>query len=188
MDYNYLLSEGKIGNLTLKNRTVMVGMEMGTAEFSGCSGVKNLKYFEERAKGGVGLIITGTCKVNNKSGIESPAQISMTKNKHIKPFRELADAVHKEGTKIFVQLHHPGRQTLNIMSFGWPIAEAVGKVTGPNFYDALFKYVISKFSVSDLDRPIVKFITSKVLPPVWAPSSLMCGLGGSPIHDTKTGR
>lgn len=186
MDYNYLLSEGKIGNLTLKNRTVMVGMEMGTAEFSGCSGVKNLKYFEERAKGGVGLIITGTCKVNNKSGIESPAQISMTKNKHIKPFRELADAVHKEGTKIFVQLHHPGRQTLNIMSFGWPIAEAVGKVTGPNFYDALFKYVISKFSVSDLDRPIVKFITSKVLPPVWAPSSLMCGLGGSPIHDTKT--
>lgn len=186
MAYKHLLSEGKIGNLTLKNRTVMVGMELGTAEFDGCSGERDLKYFEERAKGGVGLIITGTCKVNNKSGIESPAQISMTKDKHIEPFRELADALHKQGTKIFVQLHHPGRQTLNIISMGWPIAEAVGSVAGPKFYDILFKKVISKFSISDLDRPIVKFLTGKVLPPVLAPSSLMCGLGGSPIHDTKT--
>ncbi len=165
---------------------VMVGMEMGTAEFDGCSGERDLRYFEERAKGGVGLIITGTCKVNNKSGIESPAQISMTDDKHIAPFKELADAVHAQGTKIFVQLHHPGRQTLNIMSFGWPIAEVVGKKVGDKFYDVLFGKVISKFSVSDLDRPIVKFITGKVLPPVLAPSSIPCGLGGSPIHDTKT--
>lgn len=186
MDYKYLLSEGKIGNLTLKNRTVMVGMELGTAEFDGCSGERDLKYFEERAKGGVGLIITGTCKVNSKSGIESPAQISMTDDKHIEPFRELADALHTQGTKIFVQLHHPGRQTLNIMSMGWPIAEAVGSVVGNRFYDFMFKNVISQFSVDDLNRPIVKLITSKVLPPVVAPSALKCGLGGSPIHDTKT--
>ena len=56
----------------------------------------------------------------------------MTHDRHIKPLSELAEAVHRHGTKLVIQLHHPGRQTLGLIATGWPIAEAIGNLLGDN--------------------------------------------------------
>ena len=56
--YEKLFSEGQIGTVQLKNRVVMSPMVLGTGGLDGTPGEQMMQYYEERAKGGVGLIIT----------------------------------------------------------------------------------------------------------------------------------
>ncbi len=50
-------------------------------------------------------------------------QLSVTKDRHIEGLAKLAAAVHKHGTKIFIQLHHPGRETVTALT-GGPVVSA----------------------------------------------------------------
>ena len=58
MEYTNLLSPGKIGNVTIKNRVVMPAMMLDHGQFDGTPTEQMMDYYEERAKGEVGLIIT----------------------------------------------------------------------------------------------------------------------------------
>ena len=53
--YEKLFSEGQIGTVQLKNRVVMSPMVLGTGGLDGTPGEQMMQYYEERAKGGVGL-------------------------------------------------------------------------------------------------------------------------------------
>ena len=64
MKYEKLFEKGKIGKLTIKNRIVMPPMGTGFAAASGEASEEITRYYEERAKGGVGLIITEVCRVD----------------------------------------------------------------------------------------------------------------------------
>ena len=65
MKYNLLFSPMKIGNVEIKNRVVMAPMLMGFGQFNGNATDKMIDYYEERAKGGTGLIITEITRVND---------------------------------------------------------------------------------------------------------------------------
>ena len=52
-----LFTPGKIGKLTIKNRAVLAPMQMMYGEHQGYAGEKAIAYYEERARGGVGLIL-----------------------------------------------------------------------------------------------------------------------------------
>ena len=58
MEYKMLFSPMKIGNCEIKNRIVMPPMMLGFGQFDGTPTKKMEDYYEERAKGGAGLIIT----------------------------------------------------------------------------------------------------------------------------------
>ena len=75
MKYEKLFEKGKIGKLTLKNRIVMTPMGTGFAAASGEASEEITKFYEERAKGGVGLIICEVCRVDELSGIAQPCQL-----------------------------------------------------------------------------------------------------------------
>jgi 2,4-dienoyl-CoA reductase-like NADH-dependent reductase (Old Yellow Enzyme family)/thioredoxin reductase len=111
MSYEKLLEAGKIGGLEIKNRVVMPAMGCSLAESSGEAGERMIKYYADRARGGVGLIITEITRVDNETGVGTPNQLSVTDTYMIGQLSRLAEAVHAYGTKIFVQLHHPGNQT-----------------------------------------------------------------------------
>ena len=68
MGYDMLFSPMKIGNVEIKNRIVMSPMEMGFGQINGNPTDKLMNYYEERAKGGVGLIIPGITRVNDFTG------------------------------------------------------------------------------------------------------------------------
>jgi 2-enoate reductase len=94
----------KIRNVEIKNRIAMAPMGItGLVNLDGSPGPRAMDYYLERARGGVGLIITGLFKVENE--IE-PFQGVVTRisRQALAPFVELAEAVHSLGTKIFVQL------------------------------------------------------------------------------------
>lgn len=185
MSYEKLMEEGKIGNVLIKNRTVMVGMEVGVAEYDGSAGERYKKYFEERAKGGVGLIISGVCRVNNKHGVAGPGQLALTDDRHVRPLKETVDAVHKYGAKFIVQLHHPGRQTLTLISTYWRLIENMGRVLGKKFWTPFFK-ILGHFSIETLNNPLIKFYGKHLASPVRSASDIPAEFGGSPIHDQRT--
>ena len=108
--YKNLFSKGKIGNLELKNRIVMTPMENCLNNKDATVSDEMIAFYAERAKGGIGLIITEVTRVNDENGVADRQQLSAADDKYIFGLKKLADAVHKNGGRIFIQLHHPGRQ------------------------------------------------------------------------------
>ncbi|MBQ1826453.1 MAG: FAD-dependent oxidoreductase [Erysipelotrichaceae bacterium] len=111
MGYKKLFEPGYIGSLEIRNRIVMPAMGCSLAEVSGEAGERMIRYYAERARGGVGLIITEITRIDDETGVGTPNQLSVTNTHVIGQLSRLAEAVHAYGTKIFVQLHHPGNQT-----------------------------------------------------------------------------
>lgn len=181
--YQQLFSEGRIGNLTLQNRIIMTAMGVDCAEPDGSAGQRVCDYYEERAKGGVGLIITEVTRVNDTHGLALGGQLSMSNDAMIEPFSKLVDKVHSHGTKIFVQLHHPGRQNLAALAWSWKPLTKAGAVI-PHFWDTMFK-AGSYFEPTMLEDPRVVSLM-KFMPPVVSASNIPTGLGASIIKHQPT--
>ena len=77
-----------------------------------------IAFYEARAIGGAGLIIPEITRVNDLHGAGMMRQLSVSKDRHIEGLAKLAETVRKYGTKIFIQLHHPGRETVTALTGG----------------------------------------------------------------------
>lgn len=121
MSYEMMFCPMKIGQVEIKNRIVMEPMEVDMGDWSGFPTKRLTEYYEERAKGGVGLIITAITRVNDVHGATTFCQLSVSRDKCIQPLSEFAKTIQKHGTKVFVQLHHPGRQNVGAMVGMMPI-------------------------------------------------------------------
>ncbi len=105
--YPKLLSPLDFGFTTLRNRVVMGSMHTGLEDRAG--DIDRLtEYFTERARGGVGLIITGGY-APNRSGWLLPFAAQMITNADARRHRRLTSAVHEAGGKILLQILHAGR-------------------------------------------------------------------------------
>lgn len=118
MEYKELFQKGRIGSLEIKNRIVMPAMGVSLAEPDGRANEHIIRYYEERAKGGVGLIITEIGRVEPEYGTAMPNQLGAYAQYQIPHLERLTERVHKYGTKIFMQLQHPGRQNKSSMIGG----------------------------------------------------------------------
>lgn len=140
MKYETLFSPIKIGNIEIKNRICMAPMLMDFGQFDGRTTEQLMDYYEERAKGGTGLIITEITRVNDITGGSAFAQLGMSHDYQIEGMKELANRIHSHGSKIFVQLHHPGRQNMGLLIGTLPLSIACDKAL-PFFKDMLYKVV-----------------------------------------------
>ena len=121
--YQEIFKQGKIGNITLKNRLVMSPMGTNLAEMDGSPSEDMIAFYEARVIGGAGLIIPEIARVNDLHGAGMMRQLSVSKDRHIEGLAKLAETIHKYGTKIFIQLHHPGRETVTALT-GGPVVSA----------------------------------------------------------------
>ena len=137
MAYELLRSPMNIGNLTIKNRTVMTAAELSLGQINGEVTKTMMDYYEERAKGGVGMIITGCCRVDDMNPA-SFTQLAMTHDYHIPSMQELVNRVHKHGAKLCVQLHHAGRQGYGCCNNSIPLVIPLVKAI-PSATKLLFK-------------------------------------------------
>lgn len=184
MAYEKLLSPMKIGSLEVRNRFVQTAMGVGVSNYDGSAKESTVAYYGERAKGGMGLIISEYTRVNESDGMAGPAQLSLSDDKYIEPLRKVTDEVHKYGGAFFIQLHHPGRQNVTPFVTTWPLNEAIGG-RFPAYWDLFFK-VGSLASLDMLDNPVVKFALMHFMKPVKAPSEVPCGIGVNYIRNMKT--
>lgn len=154
MNYDMLFSPIKIGNLEIKNRIVMAPMCMGFGQFDGRVTEAMKNHYVERAKGGVGLIITEITRVNDITGAASFGQLGLSHDYQIEPLRQMVDEVHSYGAKIMVELHHPGRQNLGLMIGTVPLSVACDKIMG-NAYAKLLTGAIIPPGKKLQDKDIV---------------------------------
>ena len=107
-NYENLFSPITIKNMTVKNRVVM--MPMGT-NFGGAGGEfleEHIKYYEQRAKGGTGLIIVENACVDFPLGSNGTTQIRLNEDRFIPGFYNLTNRLHKQGSKVAIQINHAG--------------------------------------------------------------------------------
>ena len=112
--YPYLLSPLDLGFTTLRNRVVMgsmhTGMEDKAEQFPELAA-----FYAERARGGVGLIITGGF-APTLEGTLYPRASKLTSRREVDRHRQVTDAVHAEGGKIALQILHAGRYSYHPLS------------------------------------------------------------------------
>jgi len=123
MKYNKLFQPLDLGFTTLKNRVLMGSIHTGLEEEK--NGFEKLAtFYAERAKGGVGLIVTGGISPDI-FGRLTPFGARMTRQKDVRHHQVVTGAVHKADGKICLQLLHAGRYAYS------PIAVAPSRIKAP---------------------------------------------------------
>jgi len=106
-NYPYLLSELDLGFTKLKNRVLMGSMHVGLEEAP--NGFERMAaFYAERARGGVGLIVTGGIAPNDCAR-PMPGGAKMTTIEEAEKHKIVTNAVHDAGGKICMQILHFGR-------------------------------------------------------------------------------
>ncbi|MCT2536890.1 NAD(P)/FAD-dependent oxidoreductase [Aquibacillus koreensis] len=111
MKFPNIFKKGDIGTVSLKNRVVLPGMGTGLAGPNGEMTEALIHYYKERAKGGVGLIVTEFTAIDYDLGKGTFKQLRIDDDEYITGFQRLAHVIHTYGAKLFVQLHHAGRES-----------------------------------------------------------------------------
>ncbi|MDO6841669.1 NADPH-dependent 2,4-dienoyl-CoA reductase [Paraglaciecola chathamensis] len=109
--YPNLLKPLDLGFTKLKNRVLMGSMHTGLEEAP--NGHERMaKFFAERARGGVGLIVTGGIGPNDEGATHQHTK-RLSNDKEVAQHKMITDAVHNEGGKICMQILHTGRYAYN---------------------------------------------------------------------------
>jgi len=149
--FSSLYQPGKIGALELKNRLILAAMGVPLAEAEGGVTDRMMAFYRARAEGGVGLVTTSFASISPDATF--PLTLAIHDDKYIPGFRKLADAIHGAGSKLCVQLMHPG---LLLLFLGW-VAEGV-TVKVPSIIPWLKKDVpYHELSHDDIDRCVELF-------------------------------
>ncbi|CAN3130269.1 FAD-dependent oxidoreductase [Mycobacterium sp. smrl_JER01] len=124
MSYPHLLSPLDLGFTTLRNRVVMGSMHTGLEDRARDTG-RLADYFTERARGGVGLIITGGY-APNRTGWLLPLAAQLTSSAQARRHRRITGPVQQAGAKILLQILHAGRYAYH------PFSVSASSVKAPN--------------------------------------------------------
>jgi 2,4-dienoyl-CoA reductase-like NADH-dependent reductase (Old Yellow Enzyme family)/NADPH-dependent 2,4-dienoyl-CoA reductase/sulfur reductase-like enzyme len=127
-----LFSPVRINGLEIKNRVAMTAMGVNLAAAEGGVNDDIIAFYEARARGGVGLIVSGLCRVMDGAGAAEPCQLASRNPADVQGLGRLMDTVHKYGTRMFIQLQHPGRLASVTVGGEQPVSASavVNPVTG----------------------------------------------------------
>ncbi len=115
-----LFSSCKIGNLELKNRIAIPAMHLGYTK-DGFVNDQLIRFYQERARGGAGLIIVGGAYIH-RLGMGGINFLSIDDDRYIPGLKTLADVLRAEGAKTAVQLFHAGRYAYSFLIDDQPVS------------------------------------------------------------------
>ncbi|HRD97783.1 MAG TPA: NADPH-dependent 2,4-dienoyl-CoA reductase [Rubrivivax sp.] len=143
--YPHLLAPLDLGHVTLKNRVLMgsmhTGLEDGRKHFASMAA-----FYAERARGGVGLIVTGGFAPNIE-GWAKPFAGTLSTSGAAQRHRQVTAAVHAEGGRIALQILHTGR-------YGYsPLCVAPSRIQSP-----ISRFTPRELSERGIERQIRAFV------------------------------
>ncbi|MDO4536069.1 MAG: FAD-dependent oxidoreductase [Clostridium perfringens] len=112
-NYENIFNPLTVKNMTIKNRIVMTPMGTNYGEQSGEMSFLHMDYYEQRAKGGTGLIIVENASVDSPQGSNGTTQLRIDHDNYIPRLFKLCETVHSHGTCIAVQINHAGASALS---------------------------------------------------------------------------
>ena len=122
--FRFLLREGRINSMVMRNRIITGPMERSLAHRDGSLTGAYVDYLAERAAGGASLIVIESTYVDVR-GLGHLYQVGCHGDHVIPALRRAADAVHARGAKLGIELYMGGRQTPSVMSQRQPVAPSV---------------------------------------------------------------
>src|SRR6185312_17181474 len=128
MQFPHLFAPGRIGTLHLPNRILMGSMHLGYEGVAG--GTERMaEFYAARARGGVALIITGGCAINEEA--IGGAQFScIFRTEDVDALSVVVNRVHQADGRIGLQLFHAGRYATREWLFGLqPVAQSAIRST-----------------------------------------------------------
>ena len=145
MNFPHLFSPLDLGHTTLPNRILMGSMHTGLEDKSSDYD-KLAAYFAERARGGVGLMVTGGIAPSIQGWLK-PFGGRLSMPWHVARHRKLTKAVHGEGGKLCMQILHAGR-------YGYhPLSVAPSKIKSP-----ITPFTPRALSTGGVERTIRDFV------------------------------
>ncbi|MEK5442535.1 oxidoreductase [Fredinandcohnia sp. FSL W7-1320] len=147
--FKEILQPIRIGNMTIKNRTFMSAMNENMCSMDGAPTDHQIAYYEERAKGGVGMVITGNAFVDDHNSQIASGQLGIYSDRLVPHINRLAETVQRAGSKLVVQLVHGGRQASHAWNKPlWAPSSITCPVTGIEAKEMTIeeiKYTINNF-------------------------------------------
>ncbi|HET6633243.1 MAG TPA: NADPH-dependent 2,4-dienoyl-CoA reductase [Rhodanobacteraceae bacterium] len=145
MTHPHLFAPLQLGHITLPNRVLMGSMHTGLEDHARDYG-KLAAYFAERARGGVGLMVTGGIAPNIEGWLK-PFGGRLSMPWHLGRHRTLTDAVHAEGARICLQILHAGR-------YGYhPLSVAPSRIKAP-----ITPFTPRALGLRGIERTIAAFV------------------------------
>lgn len=119
--FKKIFEPGKIGNLEIKNRLIVPPMLTEFAAEDGRLTERYIRYYEEKARGGWGLIIAEDNAIEPRgAGFKNIA--GLWSDDMMKEHKELVERVHRAGAKMAVQVYHAGREASSTIIGTRPVA------------------------------------------------------------------
>jgi 2,4-dienoyl-CoA reductase (NADPH2) len=150
MSYPHLFSPITLAGVTLPNRVLMGSMHTGL-EDKAAHFPRLAAYFAERARGGVGLMVTGGFAPNIEGWL-SPFGSRLATHRAARDHRVITEAVHREGGLIALQILHSGR-------YGYqPLSVAPSRIRSP-----ITPFTPRALSAAGVERQIRAFVRCATL-------------------------
>jgi len=169
MNLEKLFSHIKIGGCEIKNRIVMAPMGAHFENMDGSVSESLIDYFEARAKGGVGLIISPFAMVNREQGISG---LGIFSDKFIPEMNRLCERVQSFGAKFLLQIgHHGGKIT----------GEFMGKkpVAPSSIYSPIYPEIPRELTIEEIKKIVEDFSQA-------ARRAKEAGFDGVEVHGAHT--
>lgn len=107
-EYKHIFEPLTIRRMTMKNRIMMTPMGTNYGEQSGEMSFLHINYYEQRAKGGTGLIMVENASVDSPEGSNGTTQLRIDHDNYLPRLFKLTETIHKHGTCIGIQINHAG--------------------------------------------------------------------------------
>ena len=120
-EFPHTFSPMSIGNVELRNRTVVPAMDSGMLEVDGSVGQYALDYYGARADGGFGMVIVEIAAVQ-KIGVGMPNEPNIWDDSALPGLTKLAERINAGGAVSAIQLHHAGRETNSALTGEQPVS------------------------------------------------------------------
>lgn len=146
MKYSQLISPGTIAGMELKNRILLAAMGSNFAEPDGSCSERIQAYYEERARGGAGLLVMETASIAWPAGSTMPNMVGFSEDRFIPGLTQLAQRVHKHGARIAAQLNHGGKVAQEDVAAGRPLmVPSIPAKSGSDMFELLTQEELANF-------------------------------------------
>jgi len=122
--YPHIFEPITVRRMTVKNRIVMMPMGSNYGGSDGEMSLEHINYYEQRAKGGTGLIIVENASIDTPQGSNGTTQIRIDKDCYMPRLYLLTERAHKHGACIALQINHAGASAMSSRIGMQPVSSA----------------------------------------------------------------
>lgn len=166
-EYKHIFEPFTVRRMTMKNRIMMTPMGTNYGESSGEMSFLHINYYEQRAKGGVGLIMVENASVDSPEGSNGTTQLRIDQDNYLPRLFKLTETVHQHGACIGIQINHAGASAQSKRTNMQPVSasdvpsKAGGEIPRPLSKDEIYR-IVKKYGEAAKRAQIAGFDTVEI--------------------------